>query len=102
MVFFNTLTADDKFPVQCCENFELTIQMQFSQKRKTFSQLLVHFAESTSSFKILEKSMIVIADVFPKLQAVKILVRPLSKKRRFRTGFDREHGRASQLLAKSP
>ena len=55
MVFFNTLTADDKFPVQCCENFELTIQMQFSQKRKTFSQLLVHFPESTSSFKHSEK-----------------------------------------------
>ena len=33
----------------------------------------------------------VIVIVFPKLQTVKILVRPLSKKRPFRKGFDRQH-----------
>ena len=46
--------------------------------------------------------MILIANVFPKLETVKILLRPLSKKRRFRTRFDSEHVKASQTLAKSP
>ena len=42
--------------------------------------------------------MIVIANLFPKLQTVKILVRPLSKKRRFRTRFDSQHVKASKML----
>ena len=29
-VFFNTLTADDKYPVQDCENLQFPIQMQLS------------------------------------------------------------------------
>ena len=43
-----------------------------------------------------------IANVFPKLLTVKILVRPLSKKRRFRKRFDRQHVKVSQILSKSP
>ena len=35
--------------------------------------------------------MIVIANVFLKLQTVKTLLRTLSKKRRFRTRFDSQH-----------
>ena len=46
--------------------------------------------------------MIVIANVFPKLETVKILLRPLSKKRRFRTSFDSHHVKASQKLVKPP
>ena len=36
-VFVNTLTADRKYPVQRCEKFQLPIQMQLSEKRKSFS-----------------------------------------------------------------
>ena len=50
---------------------------------------------------IFKKKKIVIADVFPKLQTVKDLVRPLSKKRRFRTSFDGQHVKGSQTLVKS-
>ena len=46
--------------------------------------------------------MIVIANVFPKLHTVKILVRPLSKKRRFRTGSDSQHVEASAIFRKAP
>ena len=42
------------------------------------------------------------ANVFPKLHTVKILVRPLFKKRRFRTRFDSQHVKASQILVKYP
>ena len=50
-VFVNTLTADDKYPVQDCENLQLLIQMQLSEKRKTFSEFFVPFLESTSNFE---------------------------------------------------
>ena len=46
--------------------------------------------------------MIVIANAFQKLESVKILVRSLSKKGLFRTRFDRDHVKASQIFAKSP
>ena len=35
-LFVNILTADEKYRVQDCENLELPIQMQLSEKRKTF------------------------------------------------------------------
>ena len=46
--------------------------------------------------------MIVIANVFPKLQTVKNLFRTLFKRRRLRAYFDSQPVKASQILAKSP
>ena len=46
--------------------------------------------------------MIVIANLFLKLQVVKNFVRPLYKKGRFRTRLDTQHVNASQVLANSP
>ena len=46
-VFFNTLTADGKYPVQGCANMHLPIQMQLSEKQKTFSRIFVPFLETT-------------------------------------------------------
>ena len=43
----------------------------------------------------------VIANMFPELQTVKILVRPLSKNRPFRKRMDRQHVKVFQILAKS-
>ena len=37
-VFLNTLTAEGKYPVQDYENLPLPIQIQLSEKQKTFSQ----------------------------------------------------------------
>ena len=53
-VFVNTLPVDGKYPVQGCENLQLPIQMQLSEKRKTFSEFFVPFLESTSNFKHFE------------------------------------------------
>ena len=102
-MFLNTLSAHGKYPIEDWENLPLPIQMHISEKRKTFSKFFVRYLESTSSFKDLEKKrMMVIANVFPKLQSVKNFVRPLCKKRRFRTRFDTQHDKVSQILAKSP
>ena len=54
-VFVNTLTADGKYPVQECQNLQLPIEMQLSEKRKSFSKFFVPFLESTSNFNHFEK-----------------------------------------------
>ena len=54
-VFFNTLTDDDKYPVQDCKNLPLPIQMQLSSKRRTLFQFFVPFLGSESSFKRFER-----------------------------------------------
>ena len=51
---------------------------------------------------ILKKSLIVIANVVPKLKNVKSFVRPLFKKGRFRKRFDSQHVKVSQILLKYP
>ena len=94
-VFLNTLSADGKYPVQGCENLQLPIQMQLSKKPKYFSEFFVPFLDSPGNFEHFEKSMMVLANVLPKVQTVNILVRPLSKKHRFRTPFYSEHVKAS-------
>ena len=53
--FINTLTADGKYPVQDCENLQLPVQIQLSEKPKAFSERFVPFLESTSNFKHFEK-----------------------------------------------
>ena len=97
---FNTLIADDKYPVRDCENIQFSIQMQLCQKRNTFSQYFVLLGEFTANFKRFEKKMIVIANVLPILQTVEDLVAPLSKKRHFRTSFYSQHVKLSQTLLK--
>ena len=78
-VFVNTLTANAKYPVQDCENFLLPIQMNSPKNQKLFPNFLFHFWNLHQTLNILKKMMIVTANVFPKLQSVKILLRPLFK-----------------------
>ena len=70
-------------------------------KKENFSQFFVPFLESTSNFKHFESKVIFIALVFPKLRTVKDLVRPLSKKRRFRAPFESQHVKGPQTFVKS-
>ena len=74
----------------------------FPKIKKVFLHFLFHFWNLQQILIILKEKMIVIANVFLKLQTVKTFVRPLSKKRRFRTRFDGQHVKASPILAKSP
>ena len=97
----NIWTSDGKYPVQGCENLQLPIQMQLSEKRSIFSEFFIPFLESTSNFKDFQKKMILIANIFSKLHTVNILVRPLSKKRCFRSRFHIEHVKASLKTCES-
>ena len=94
-VFLNTLTANGKYPVKDWENLQFSIQMQLSEKWKTFSQFFLLFLESTSNFKHFETNMMVIANEFPKLQTMKNFVRQHCKKRRFGTPFHSHYVKVS-------
>ena len=54
-MFRNTLTANDKCPVQDCVNLSSPIQMQLSLKPTIFSDFFVRFLESKTNFKHFEK-----------------------------------------------
>ena len=76
--------------------------MELSDKQKAFSEFFLPFPESTSNFKLLKKNkMMVIGNVFPKLQTVKNFVRPFCKKRRFGTWPSSQDVKVCQALAKS-
>ena len=57
--------------------------------------------EPPSTFENFKRTMVVIANVFPKFQTVKDLVKPLSRKRSFRTSFDSQPVNRRQTLVKS-
>ena len=50
----NTLPADKKYLVLHRDNLTIPIQMQLSQKQKTFSQFFAAFLKSTLNFKHFE------------------------------------------------
>ena len=46
----NTLAADEKYPVLNRDNLTIPMQMQLSQKQKSFSQFFAQFLKSTLNF----------------------------------------------------
>ena len=51
----STLAADEKYPVLNRDNLTIPIQMQLSQKQKTFSDSLAAFLKCSLNFKDFEK-----------------------------------------------
>ena len=54
-LFVNTLTVDDKHYLLNRDNLTQPIQMQLSEKQKTFSQFVFAFLKSILNFKHLPK-----------------------------------------------
>ena len=51
----NTLATDEKYPVLNRENLTIPIQMQLSQKQKTFSEFFAAFLKFRVNFEYFEK-----------------------------------------------
>ena len=79
VMFANRLTADGKYPFQDLRISKSQLKCNYLKNRNLFLIFLFSFWNLYRVLNILKKMMIVIANVFPKLQTVKILVRPLSK-----------------------
>ena len=67
----NTLATDEKYPLLKRDNLTIPIQMQLSQKHKTFSQFFAKFLKSIKNFIYLEKKMTLIDFGFLKLRTPK-------------------------------
>ena len=70
-LLLNTLPTDEKYPVLNRGNLTTSIQMQLSQKQKTFSQFFPAFFESSLIFVCFEKKMTLAPFVFLKLRTLK-------------------------------
>ena len=72
--FVNTLPANEKYYLLNRDNLARPIQMQLSQKIKTFSQFPFAILKSTLNFKHFPKKMTLGADVYPEIPSPKNMV----------------------------
>ena len=68
------MTVDDKNHLVKRENLAKPIQMQLSQKQKTFFEFFLGFLKSVLNFEHLPKKMTQIADSFPDIPPPKNMV----------------------------
>ena len=71
------------------------------KNKKYFPGFLFHLWNLHEISNILQKKKIVIADVFPKLTTVEVLVAPFTIERRLKTSFESQHVKRYQKLVKS-
>ena len=67
----NTLADDEKYPLLNRDNLAIPIQMQLSQKQKTFCEFFAAFLKFRLNFKYFKQNMILIGFVFRKLRTPK-------------------------------
>ena len=75
---------------------------KYVKNEKLLLNCLFHFSNLPRIFIILEKKLMVMANLFPKLQTVKRFITLLCKKGRFGTPLESEHVKVSRIIAKSP
>ena len=56
-LFVNTMTADDGYSLPNSENSRVLIQMQLSQKQKTFFRFLAELLKTTPNFQHVQNKM---------------------------------------------
>ena len=78
-LLINTLAVDEKHYLLTRENLTQTIQIQLSQKQKTFFLFVFAFLKSKINFKHLLKNMTLVADVFSEKLGPENMVRKMSK-----------------------
>ena len=74
---------------------------KYLKNEKLFLNFLCYLFNLHQILKFLEKKLMVLANMFPKLQTVKNFVTPLCKKHRFGTRLDSRNVKVAKLLAKS-
>ena len=88
----NTLATDEKYHVVNKENLTSRIQMQFSQKKKTFSQVFPLFLKSRLNFKPFQSKNDRHRFFTFEVTDYENVVREISKKSRFRGCLDKQDG----------
>ena len=83
-------------------NCNSQIKCNYVKNEKIFLNFLFHFWNLHQILNILKEKMMLLANVFSKLQTVKNIVILLCKKHRFGRHLDRRYLKLSRILAKSP
>ena len=97
----NTLAADEKYPVLNTDNLTIPIQMQLSQKKKTFSRFFTDFLTSNWNFGRLGKKYDCHSFCISEVTNSQNVVREMSKNSRLREPVDKQHRKFAQALLKS-
>ena len=74
-LFVNILRVDEKHYLLNKDNLTEPIQIQLSQKQKTFCEFFFAFLKSIINLNIFQKKMKLIADVFVEILAPKNMVK---------------------------
>ena len=97
----NTFAANEEYPILNRDNLAILIQMQLSQKQKTFSEFLAAYLKPSLNFKYFEEKDGPHRFCIFKITESQNVVRKMPKKSRFRGPFDTQHGKRVQVLLKS-
>ena len=73
-LFLHTLAVNDKQYLLNRDNLAQPIQLELSQKQKTFSQFFFSFLKSILNYKHFPKKMTLRADVFPEIPTPKNMI----------------------------
>ena len=95
------MAADEKYPVPNRDNLMRGIQIQLSQKQKSFSEFIVEFLKFRLNFEHFEKKDDSHSFCVSEIRDCENVVRWMSKKCCFRGQFDKQHGKRAQALLKS-
>ena len=95
----NTLAVNEKYPVLKRDNLTIPIQMQLSQKQKTFSEFFAAFLECRLKFKYFEKKDHPHRFCLSEITDSENVVRYITKKSCFRGPFNKQSGKGVQGLS---
>ena len=99
-LFPNTLSADDKYSLLNRDNLMQPIQMQLSQKQKTFSEFFCAFLKSSLNFEHFQTKDDSHSWGTSKTTDSKKHGYIKSKKSHFKGSFRKQHGKRAQTLLK--
>ena len=94
----NTLLADEMYTVLNGDNLTIPIQMQLSQKHKTFCQFFTAFLKSSWNFEHFDKKDDAHRFCNFEITDSENVVRKMSKEPRFREPFDKQHGKRADCF----
>ena len=100
-LLFNTLATDEKYALLQKDNLTIPIQMQLSQKLRSFSQFFAAFLKYRLNFNKFQTKYEPQIFCLSEIRASENVVRKMSKKSRFRGPFGKQHVKRAQALLKS-
>ena len=87
------MAGDEKYPVLNRDNLTIPIQMQLSEKEKTFSEFLAAFLKANLNFKCFGEEYDPRRFCISEIRDSENVVRQMSKKSRLREPFNKQHGK---------